>query len=77
MLGTGYFTNVPETLRQGVEAHASLSIGAFSAYINYAYVDATYQFSGTLSSPFNPYADANGNIFVHPGDHIPGIPANN
>ncbi len=74
VLGTGYFTNVPETLRQGVEAHASLSIGAFSAYINYAYVDATYQFSGTLSSPFNPYADANGNIFVHPGDHIPGIP---
>jgi iron complex outermembrane receptor protein len=31
-------------LRQGVEAHASLSIGAFS------------------------------DIFVHPGDHIPGIP---
>jgi iron complex outermembrane receptor protein len=60
VLGTGYFTNVPETLRQGVEAQASLSIGAFSAYINYGYVDATYQFAGTLSSPFNPFADANG-----------------
>jgi len=74
VLGTGYFTNVPETLRQGVEAQANLSLGALSAYINWAYVDATYQFSGTLSSPFNPFADANGNIFVHPGDHIPGIP---
>ena len=74
VLGTGYFTNVPETLRQGVEAGANLSMGALSAYINYGYVDATYQFNGTLSSPFNPYADANGNILVHPGDHIPGIP---
>jgi iron complex outermembrane receptor protein len=65
---------VPETLRQGVEAQANLSMGPFSAYINYAYVDATYQFAGTLSSPFNPYANANGDIFVTPGDHIPGIP---
>jgi len=74
VLGTGYFTNVPETLRQGVEAQANLSMGPFSAYINYAYVDATYQFAGTLSSPFNPYANVNGDIFVTPGDHIPGIP---
>jgi iron complex outermembrane receptor protein len=74
VLGTGYFTNVPETLRQGVEAQANLSMGPFSAYINYAYVDATYQFAGTLSSPFNPYANANGDILVTPGDHIPGIP---
>jgi hypothetical protein len=27
-----------------------------------------------LSSPNNPFADANGNIFVAPGDHIPAIP---
>ena len=74
VLGTGYFTNVPETLRQGVEAQANLSMGPFSAYINYAYVDATYQFAGTLSSPFNPYANVNGDIFVTPVDHIPGIP---
>jgi iron complex outermembrane recepter protein len=74
VLGTGFFTNVPETLHQGFEAQANLSIGALSGYINYAYVDATYQFNGLLSSPFNPFADANGNIIVHPGDHIPGIP---
>jgi iron complex outermembrane recepter protein len=28
----------------------------------------------TLQSPFNPFADANGNIFVVPGDHLTGIP---
>ena len=28
----------------------------------------------TLSSPNNPFADANGKIFVIPGDHIPAIP---
>ncbi len=76
ILGTGYYTNVPETLRQGVEAGANLNMGPLTAYANYSYVDATYQFSGALSSPFNPYADASGNIFVHPGDHIPGIPQN-
>jgi iron complex outermembrane receptor protein len=29
----------------------------------------------TLQSPNSPFADGNGNIFVTPGDHIPGIPA--
>ena len=28
----------------------------------------------TLSSPFNPFANANGNIYVVPGDHLTGIP---
>jgi iron complex outermembrane recepter protein len=61
-------------------ARSYSSEGSFSqvplqAYVNYSFIDATYQFSGTLSSPFNPFADANGNIFVRPGDHIPGIPS--
>ena len=43
-------------------------------YANYTYVDATFRDYLTLSSPFNPYADANGNIFVVPGDHLTGIP---
>jgi len=28
----------------------------------------------TLGSPFNPFANANGEIFVVPGDHLTGIP---
>jgi iron complex outermembrane recepter protein len=72
--GRGFFANVPSTLRQGAEAEASFHYGNLLAYVNYAFVDATYQFSGTLASPNNPFANADGNIFVTPGDHIPGIP---
>src|SRR4029077_1380714 len=41
---------------------------------NYTFVDATFQSPLTLSSPNNPQADANGNIFVSPGDQIPAVP---
>ena len=74
LTGLGFFANVPSTLRQGVEAEAHFRYGDLSAYVNYAFVDATYQFAGPLASPNNPFADADGNIFVTPGDHIPGIP---
>ena len=77
--GQGYFTNVGETLRQGVEAGVIYNKGPWSFYGNYAYIDATYQFTGTLSSPNNPNAaiQANGGIEnITPGDHIPGIPRN-
>jgi iron complex outermembrane receptor protein len=73
LTGRGFFTNVPSTLRQGAEAEADFHYGNLFAYVNYAFVDATYQFSGTLASPFNPFANAEGNIFVSPGDHISGI----
>jgi iron complex outermembrane receptor protein len=46
----------------------------WNIYANYTFVDATFQTAMTLSSPSNPAADANGNIFVTPGDHIPSIP---
>lgn len=73
--GRGFFANVPETLRQGVEAGTLVRWGNLSAYANYAFIDATYQFTGTLASPNNPFAE-NGMVFVHPGNHIPGIPRN-
>ncbi|HEY8006423.1 MAG TPA: TonB-dependent receptor [Methylocella sp.] len=72
--GREYFANVPSTLRQGAEAEASFHYGNLSAYVNYAFVDATYQFAAALSSPNNPFANGDGNVFVTPGDHIPGIP---
>ncbi|HXN88577.1 MAG TPA: TonB-dependent receptor, partial [Methylocella sp.] len=71
--GLGFFENVPSTLRQGVEAEAGFRHGDLSAYVNYAFVDATYQFAGPLASPNNPF-NVGGNVFVTPGDHIPGIP---
>jgi iron complex outermembrane recepter protein len=74
LTGQGFFVNVPETLRQGVEAGLTYNIGAWNFYGNYAFIDATYQFSAAFSSPNNPFANSEGEIMVHPGDHIPGIP---
>ena len=72
--GHEYFQNAGNTLRQGVEASATYKWDRWNAYANFTYVDATFLNSLTLSSPFNPFADANGNISVTPGDHLTGIP---
>ena len=37
-------------------------------------IGATFQSAVTLNSPNNPFADANGDIQVLPGDRIPAIP---
>jgi iron complex outermembrane receptor protein len=71
--GHEYFQNAGNTLRQGIEASASYTWDRLTTYANFTYVDATFQNALTLSSPFNPYADANGNIYVTPGDHLTGI----
>ena len=44
--------------------------------MDYSLVDATFESSLTLPSPNNPFADANGNIQVRPGNRLPGIPLN-
>ena len=72
--GRGYFQNVPQTRRQGVDASVQFRSSQWFAYANYNYIDATYQFTGDLASPNNPSADDNGAVHVVPGDHIPGIP---
>jgi iron complex outermembrane receptor protein len=72
--GRGYFTNVPATRRQGLEASIQYQADRWFAYANYSYLDATYRFAGALASPNNPAADEDGNIFVTSGDRIPGIP---
>jgi len=74
--GRGYFTNVPLTRRQGVDLTTDYQGQGWSAYASYSYLDATYQFTGTLASPNNPNADANGNVLVTPGRHLPITPAN-
>jgi iron complex outermembrane recepter protein len=71
----GYFQNAAKTLRQGFEAKLDYRQDRWNAYANYTFVDATYRSAMTLQSPNSPFADDNGNIFVTPGDHIPGIPA--
>src|SRR5262249_28647856 len=73
-LGHGFFQNAGDTKRQGLEAAITYKSPLWGFYANYSYVDATYLTAITLSSPNNPFADANGNIFVQPGNHIPLIP---
>jgi iron complex outermembrane receptor protein len=72
--GRGVFQNVEGTRRKGIEANVQYQSGQWLLYTNYAFLDATYQFTGLIPSPNNPLADANGNIFVTPGKQIPGIP---
>ncbi len=74
--GRGYYANVPDTRRQGLDLSARFKTEGWSAYASYSWLDATYQFTGALSSPNNPMADDNGNVTVTPGDRIPMNPAN-
>jgi iron complex outermembrane receptor protein len=72
--GAESFENAGNTLREGIEAGAAFKWDRWNVYANYTSVDATFRNYLTLASPFNPYADAKGNILVVPGDHIGGIP---
>jgi iron complex outermembrane recepter protein len=72
--GRGYFANVPLTRRQGIDVSAQYATQGWSLYASYSYLDATYQFAGTLTSPNNPFADDDGNVSVVPGNHIPFSP---
>ena len=73
--GRGSFANVPRTRRGGVEAEITYASARWLAYASASKVKATYRFAGALPSPNSPFADANGNIQVAPGDRIGGIPA--
>jgi iron complex outermembrane recepter protein len=73
-VSTGFFQNIGSTRRQGIEAGLNYQSVAWSAYLNYSFVDATFQSAITLPSPSNPFQDVNGNIQIEPGDRLPGIP---
>jgi iron complex outermembrane receptor protein len=73
-VSTGFFQNIGSTRRQGIEASLNYQGAAWSGYLDYSYVDATFQSPLLVPSPSSPYQDADGNIQVEPGDHLPGIP---
>jgi iron complex outermembrane receptor protein len=72
----GFFQNIGDTRRQGFEASLNYHGVQWSAYVNYSFVQATFQSALTEPSPSNPFQDANGDTEVVPGDHLPGIPVN-
>lgn len=73
---TGYFQNIGATRRQGFEINARTQTGPLTVNAGYTYLRATYQSSFVEQSASNSSATAQGNITVHPGDRIPGIPEN-
>ena len=73
----GYFQNVGNTRRQGIELGMQATFGKLSLSSQYSYIDATYQSTFVESSPNNSSANGAGDITVHSGDTIPGIPKHN
>lgn len=72
-ISSGFFQNVSETRRQGMEVRLSGEAGPVEWRVNYGYVDATFQSSFTVFAENHPQADRGG-IEVRPGDKIPGVP---
>jgi iron complex outermembrane recepter protein len=70
----GYFANVGNTRRQGVELGLEAHLKPVSVTVRYTFLDATFQSAFAESSPSNSSADANGVIQVAPGDRIPANP---
>jgi outer membrane receptor protein involved in Fe transport len=73
--GFGYFQNVGSTRRQGLEAQVSLQSKALQLYASYALVDARFLDSLQVGSN-SPFADADGNVQISPGNRVPAIPRN-
>jgi outer membrane receptor protein involved in Fe transport len=71
--GFGFFQNVGSTRRQGIEAEANVKSSKWQFRASYAFIDARFLDSLQLGSN-SPFADANGNIQVSPGNVIPAIP---
>jgi outer membrane receptor protein involved in Fe transport len=87
--GRGFFDNIGDTLRQGVEIGGRYTDRRWMLYANYAFVHATFETPFVIPSPNNPSAAvfncADGPaapvdpdeplcVQVNAGDTIPGIP---
>lgn len=74
LIGSGYFRNAGATRRPGAEAALYGTWRKLEFHANYGYVRATFESHLTVASENNPGADANGSIFVQPGDRLPEVP---
>ena len=69
-LTTGYFSNVGQTLRQGIEIGLDGKLGQLDYALDLDRIEATYQSSFVGANTSNSAKD----IAVQPGNRIPGIP---
>ena len=72
----GFFQNIGDTRRQGVELGMGWHAKRWWGYLNYSFVQASFESALVVPSPSNPFRDAVGDIHVEPGDRLPGIPEN-
>ncbi|HEU4709442.1 MAG TPA: TonB-dependent receptor, partial [Methylophilaceae bacterium] len=70
----GYFQNVGETRRQGVELGLEGKVEKLHLSANYQYLEATFRSPVTFHNEANSSADANGNYTAQSGDYLPNIP---
>jgi outer membrane receptor protein involved in Fe transport len=59
-----------------VELSGGTAWGEVRVVARYSYLDATFQTGFAASSPNNASADADGLIYVSPGDRLPTLPRN-
>ncbi len=67
----GYFTNIGDTLRQGIELALRGRSGPWQWHANYTYLNATYQSLGVLTGPLSTATNPN---TISPGTPIAGLP---
>jgi len=72
----GFFQNAADTQRAGIELSFSGEYSVFDWYLNYSYLQATYE-SGFISSSANNPAAVDGQLMVGAGSDIPGLPDHN
>lgn len=69
-LNSGYFSNVGQTLRQGLELGLDGRVGTVDYAVDLDWIEASYQSSFLVANPANSAPT----VPVKPGDFIPGIP---
>jgi outer membrane receptor protein involved in Fe transport len=71
----GFFENVGETRRQGIELNVEGKVGELAWFASYTHLQAQFRDSFVVMSPNNPAA-IDGETEVIGGARIPGIPQN-
>ena len=72
----GFFDNVGDTRRRGVEIGAGWQVGNLLTRFDYSYLEATFESTFSMDSPLNSSADGNGDITITPGNKMANIPEN-
>ena len=70
---SGFFDNIGQTRRQGVEVMAQGDLSRVGWFAAYTYLDATFRDDLTVNSPNHPNAE-DGEIEVEAGDQLPLTP---